>query len=58
MDDVGNSSVDSYHLHASETQQLSYVSMTDAPSVICHNLCGVAMWGQPSANDGSTCNIP
>jgi len=45
---VGDNSVSSYRLHVSETQQLA-----DATS-ICY-LHGVAR-GQPSTNDGPTCN--
>jgi len=52
---VGDNSDSSYRLHASETQQLSYVPMADA-TPICY-LCGVAM-EQPSTNDGPTCNTP
>jgi len=38
---VGDNSVESYSLHASETQQLSYVPMDDAtPIVICVELLG------------------
>ena len=47
---VGDNSVSSYSLHASETQQLA------DGTPICY-LCGVAM-GQPSTNDRPTCNTP
>jgi len=47
---VGDNSVSSCRLHASETQQLA-----DA-TPICY-LCGVAR-RQPSTNDGPTCNNP
>ena len=53
MGNIGDNSVTSYRLHASETQQLSYVPMAD-DTPFCY-LCGVAV-GQPSANDGPTCN--
>ena len=46
---VGDNSVGSYRLHASETQQLA-----DA-TPICY-LCGVARGMQSSTNDGPTCN--
>jgi len=51
--DVGDNGVNSYRLHASETQQLSYTLMADATAI--RYLCGVAI-GQLSANDGPTCN--
>ena len=47
---VGDNSVSSYRLHVSETQQLA-----DATPI--RYLCGVAR-GQPSTNDGPTCNTP
>jgi len=50
---VGDNSVGSDHLHASETQQLSLARMANA-APICY-VCGVGM-GQPSTNDGPTCN--
>ena len=52
---VGDNSVSSYRLQASEIQQLSYVPMTDA-TPICY-LDGVAR-GQPSTSHGPTCNTP
>jgi len=48
---VGNNSVSSYRLHASETQQLSYVQMADAapyPSVSCVEL----LWGSHQPGTG------
>ena len=45
--------VSSYRLHASETQQLSYVTDT---TLICY-LCGVAR-ALPSTNHQPTCNTP
>ena len=41
MGNVGDNNVSSYRLHASETEQLSYVPMADATrSVICVELLG------------------
>ena len=55
---VGDKSVSNNRLHASETQQLSYLSMAAADDTpICY-LCGVGGEGQPSTNDGPTCNTP
>jgi len=46
---VGDNNVSSYRLHASKTEQLSYVPMADATRfVICVE----------STNDGPTCNTP
>ena len=55
---ISDNSISSYRLHASETQQLSYVPMfvADATSIFCR-LYGVARM-QPSANDGPTCSTP
>ena len=50
---AGDKIVNSYCLHSYETQQLSRVPTADA-TTIC-NLCAAAM-GQPSTNDGPTCN--
>jgi len=54
MGNVGDNSVSSYRLRASETQQLSYVPMADA-TPICYQY-ELAL-GQPSANDGPTCKL-
>jgi len=51
VSNVGDNSVSSYRLYASETQQ----QLADA-TPICY-LCGVAT-GQPSTNGGPTCNTP
>jgi len=52
---VGDNNVSSYRLHASKTEQLSYVPMADATRfVICVELLG----GKLSTNDGPTCNTP
>ena len=55
---VSDNSISSYRLHASETQQLSYVLMfvADATAIFCR-LYAVARM-QPSANDGPTCSTP
>ena len=57
MGNVGDDSVSSYRLHASETL-LPYVVMAVADATpICSYLRGAGR-GQPSTNDGLTCNTP